>query len=57
LGFDHKLAKTTSVYALYSVINNGDQSSYGFVDAGSTGGGFAATGKGAKFTLGMKHAF
>lgn len=60
LGFDHKLAKTTSVYALYSAINNGDKSSYGFVDAGSTGGGFAATGTGAKFTafaMGMKHAF
>jgi len=60
LGFDHKLAKATSVYALYSAINNGDKSSYGFVDAGSTGGGFAATGTGAKFTafaVGMKHAF
>jgi hypothetical protein len=48
------------VYALYSAINNGDKSSYGFVDAGSTGGGFAATGTGAKFTafaMGMKHAF
>lgn len=60
VGFDHKLAKTTSVYALYTVLTNGDQSDYTLTDAGSTGGNFAATGKGSKVSamaMGVKHAF
>jgi predicted porin len=60
LGFDHKLAKSTSVYALYTVLNNGDAANYILTDAGSTGGGTAIPGVGAKvsaFALGMKHAF
>ena len=59
-GFDHKLAKTTSVYALYTALNNGDAINYSLTDAGSTGGGFAATGNGSKVSalaLGVKHAF
>lgn len=59
-GFDHKLAKTTSVYALYTVLTNGDAINYSLTDAGSTGGGFAATGNGSKVSalaLGVKHAF
>lgn len=60
LGFDHKLAKTTSVYALYTALTNGDAISYSLADAGSTGGGFAATGNGSKVSamaVGVKHAF
>ena len=60
LGFDHKLAKTTSVYALYTVLTNGDAINYSLTDAGSTGGGFAATGNGSRVSalaLGVKHAF
>jgi len=59
-GFDHKLAKTTSVYALYTVLTNGDAINYTLTDAGSTGGGFAATGNGSRISalaLGVKHAF
>lgn len=60
VGFDHNLGKSTSVFALYTVLNNGDQINYGLTDAGSTGGGFSATGNGSRvsaFALGMKHAF
>jgi len=60
VGFDHKLAKTTSVYALYTVLANGDAINYTLTDAGSTGGNFSATGNGSKVSamaLGVKHAF
>lgn len=60
LGFDHKMAKATSIYALYTVLTNGDAASYNLSNAGSTGGGTAVAGAGAKesaFALGMKHAF
>lgn len=60
VGFDHKLAKTTSVYALYTVLTNGDAVSYNLANAGSTGGGQAVAGAGSKesaIAMGMKHAF
>lgn len=60
VGFDRKLAKTTSVYALYTALTNSDASSYSLANAGSTGGGFNATGAGSKVSalaVGVKHAF
>jgi predicted porin len=61
LGFDRKLAKTTSIYALYTALTNGDAVVYSLSDAGSTGGGStAATGNGSKVSalaVGVKHAF
>ena len=60
LGFDHKLAKTTSVYALYTALNNGDAINYVLTDAGSTGGGFTGIGAGSKISamaVGVKHSF
>lgn len=60
LGFDHKLAKTTSVYALYTALTNGDAINYVLTDAGSTGGAFTGIGNGSKVSalaLGVKHAF
>ncbi|HUX89073.1 MAG TPA: porin [Gallionellaceae bacterium] len=59
-GFDHKLAKTTSVYALYTVLTNGDAINYVLADAGSTGGAFTGAGNGSKVSAmaaGVKHAF
>ena len=60
VGFDHMLAKTTSVYALYTALANGDAIDYGLTDAASTAGGFSATGNGSKVSalaVGVKHAF
>ena len=60
VGFDHMLAKTTSVYALYTALTNGDAIDYGLTDAASTAGGFSATGNGSKVSalaVGVKHAF
>jgi predicted porin len=60
LGFDHKLAKATSVYVLYTSLTNGDAAKYNLTNAGSTGGGTAVAGAGSKesaIALGMKHAF
>ena len=59
VGFDRKLAKTTSVYAVYTALTNGEPINCSLVDA-STGGGFAATGNGSKVSamaVGVKHAF
>lgn len=59
-GFDHKLAKTTSVYALYTAITNGDAINYVLADAGSTGGAFTGAGNGSRISamaVGVKHAF
>jgi predicted porin len=33
VGFDHKLAKTTSVYAVYTALTNGEAINYSLVDA------------------------
>jgi predicted porin len=62
LAFDHNLAKSTSVYALYTTLINDRLANYFISDSGSNGGGsnFPATGDGSRFTglaLGIKHKF
>ena len=59
LGYDHAMSKRTTVYALYSKLNNGTAAAYGFTGAATTGGS-VATLQGADpsvWSLGMKHSF
>jgi predicted porin len=69
IGFDHNMSKRTTVYALYSKLNNDDNGVYGLT--GGSNGGVAAgnatnylSGNGVAFgqdpsvfSLGMKHSF
>lgn len=58
LGFDHNMSKRTTVYALYSKLNNDTNGTYGLT-AGSNGGvaAGAANSDPSVFSLGMKHSF
>ncbi|WP_051937736.1 porin [Ferriphaselus sp. R-1] len=58
--YENSLSKRTSVYALYTQLNNGSAANYNFATAGSTAGGVATTGLGknlSAISLGMKHSF
>lgn len=58
LGFDHAMSGNTSVYALYTKMDNDDLSDMGISMASSDG--IAATGAGAgpsAFAFGLKHSF
>lgn len=58
--YENSLSKRTSVYALYTQLNNGSAADYNFATSGSTAGGVATTVLGknlAAISLGMKHSF
>lgn len=58
VGFDHAMSKRTSVFALYTNINNGDNGTYGFSSVSTGGTGAVAAGsKVSAFSLGLKHSF
>ena len=59
LGYDHSMSKRTTVYALYTKLNNDSAATYGLGIAGNTGA-VANLGAGASpsaWSLGMKHTF
>lgn len=60
LGYDHNMSKRTTLYALYTRLNNDANSDFGLTTAGSTGG-FGASGvageKVSAWSFGMKHNF
>jgi predicted porin len=59
LGVDHAMSKRTSVYALYTKMNNDDGAAYGLGGNGTQGAyanGTAGTDPSA-WSFGMKHAF
>ncbi len=58
IGYDHKLSKRTTLFALYAALNNGNGINYSFSSNGSGTG--PAAGFGAKVTalsFGMNHDF
>lgn len=58
--YENSLSKRTSVYALYTQLNNGSAIDYNFATSGSTAGGVATTVLGknlSAISLGMKHSF
>lgn len=63
LGYDHALTKNTTVFGLYTAINNGTNSAYGFTSGGSTGVTPAGTtlagprGDLGAFAVGIRHSF
>jgi predicted porin len=58
VGADYSFSKRTTVYALYTKINNDTNANYDFALNPTTGANGAVTGdKPAGFSLGMKHAF
>jgi predicted porin len=58
LGVDHKLAKNTSVYAVYAGISNDDAAGSGFTNSGHDGTVAAVTGEDSTgISLGMIHKF
>ena len=60
VGYDHGMSKRTTVYALYTKLNNDSAAANKISTAGSTAGGFALPGAGASpsvWALGMKHIF
>lgn len=63
LGYDHALTKNTTVFGLYTAINNGTNSAYGFTSGGSTGvtpaGATLAGPAGdlSAFAVGIRHSF
>ena len=60
LGYDHKLSKRTTLFALYTRLNNGSGIDYGLSTATVTTGSTAAAGNGATLaglSFGMKHIF
>jgi len=59
LGYDHNLSKRTTVYGLYTKLNNDIGSSFGLSTV-STGAGAGASGVGvgvSAWSFGMKHTF
>lgn len=59
IGVDHNFSKRTSVYALYSKMNNDTNSNYG-LGQGGAGGKFTPAAAGqdpSVWSLGMKHSF
>ena len=58
LGVDHKLGKKTKVYAVYAVVGNDTNTSYGFTGGGHGAGLAGATNEDSSgFSLGMIHKF
>lgn len=63
LGYDHNMSKRTTLYALYTRLNNDTNSNFGLSTAGTTGGmpaAAAAAGvvnKPSAWSFGMKHTF
>jgi predicted porin len=59
IGIDHNFSKRTSVYALYSKMNNDTNSSYG-LGQGGAGGAFTPAAAGqdpSVWSLGVRHSF
>jgi len=59
LGYDHNLSKRTTLFALYTRLNNDTNSQFGLSTAGSTGA-MGASGVGqdpSAWSFGMKHTF
>ena len=59
IGVDHSMSKRTTVYAMYTKLDNDSAANYGLSTA-STGGSATGLGNGADpkaFSIGMKHAF
>ncbi len=60
VGYDHSLSKNTTVYALYTVVNNKDNASYGLGNYDGITGTVGAAAPGSDphaWSLGMKHSF
>lgn len=58
LGYDHGLSKRTKLYAIYSRINNGTASDYGFSQSTAAAGTINGIGASPSVvSLGMKHSF
>ena len=60
LGYDHAMSKRTTVYALYTRLNNNQHASYALMNSGATTAGVASNGfdsSPSAFALGMKHTF
>lgn len=60
VAYENSLSKRTSVYALYSQLNNNKAATYNFATSGSTAGGIATTVAGknlSAISLGFKHSF
>lgn len=58
VGYDHGLSKHTSVYALYSKLNNKNAANYSFSQSTSAGNANGGAGSSPSvFSLGMKHSF
>lgn len=60
IGYDHGLSKRTTLFALYTRLDNGKDVAYGLGGAGWTSGNTAAAGAGAAvsaWSFGVKHAF
>lgn len=60
LGYDHKLSKRTTVYALYTQLRNDSAASYALGSNGIGNGSVYMNGAGSKpsaVSLGMKHTF
>lgn len=58
LGYDHGLSKRTKLYAIYSRINNGTASDYGFSQSSAAAGTINGVGASPSvFSFGMKHSF
>lgn len=59
VGYDHNLGKRTTLFGLYTRLNNGTNAAFGLSTAGSTGG-MTASGAGVSvsaWSFGMKHTF
>lgn len=60
LGYDHSLTKRTTLYGLYTRLNNQSGINYGLTTNGTGGGATTQAGAGASpsaLSLGVKHAF
>lgn len=60
LGYDHRLSKRSTLFALYTRLSNESAASYGLGGAAYTSSNTAAIGAGADFSafsVGLKHAF
>ncbi|HZW87015.1 MAG TPA: porin [Gallionella sp.] len=60
LGYDHNLSKRTTVYALYTKLNNGANAKYALSTASNASGTTAASAVGADpsaWSVGLKHSF
>jgi len=60
LGYDHSMSKRTTVYAMYTRLDNDSARNYALSSAGTATGATSAAGVGAEpsaFSFGMKHTF